>query len=121
LTLLAIFANDKAFLHEAKQNMEEYLAGLRLQLHPRKCQIFVGELGVDFLGYRVFPTHRKLRKSNALRFRRRLQKMAKKYKRGFVSLAEVNASVQSWLGHAQFADTYTLRCSIFKQARFSKN
>jgi len=115
------FENDKIFLHEVKQAMAEYLTGLRLQLHPTKCQIFVGELGVDFLGYRVFPTHRKLRMSNSLRFRRRLKKMAEKYRQDRITLTEVNASVQSWLGHARFADTYQLRRSIFKQVKFQKN
>lgn len=113
--------NDKAFLHDVKWSMGEYLAGLRVKLHPNKCHIFLSELGVDFLGYRVFPTHRKLRMSNALRFRRRLKKMAEKYRKGCITLPEVNASIQSWLGHARFADTYQLRRSIFKQVRFSKN
>lgn len=116
----ATLANDKAFLHEVKWGMEEYLAGLRVKLHPNKCHIFLSELGVDFLGYRVFPTHRKLRMSNALRFRRRFKQMAAKYREGRITLPEVNASIQSWLGHARFADTYQLRRSIFKQTRFQK-
>lgn len=113
--------NEKAFLHDVKWGMEEYLAGLRLKLHSRKCHIFKSELGIDFLGHRVFPTHRKLRMSNALRFRRRLRKMAEKYRRGLMSWSEINASVQSWLGHARFSDTYQLRRSIFGKVKFSKS
>jgi retron-type reverse transcriptase len=117
----ATLANDKFFLHDVKWSMEQYLSGLRVKLHPNKCHIFLSELGVDFLGYRVFPTHRKLRMSNVLRFRRRFKKMAEKYRQGRITLTEVNASVQSWLGHARFADTYQLRRSIFKQVKFKKN
>jgi len=47
--------------------------------------------------------------------------MAEKYRQGRITLPEVNASVQSWLGHACFADTYQLRRSIFKQVKFKKN
>jgi len=114
-------ANEKSFLHDVKWAMEDYLADLRLRLHPGKCHIFLSELGVDFLGYRVFPTHIKLRMSNALRFRRRLKKMAQQYEQGRISIPEITASVQSWLGHARFADTYLLRRSIFKQVKFQKN
>jgi len=57
---------------------------------------------------------------NALRFRRRFKKMAEQYRQNRITFTEVNASVQSWLGHARFADTYQLRRSIFKQVKFKK-
>jgi len=116
-----VFHNEKIFLHEAEKNIINYLFGLRLCLHPKKCQLFLSDSGVDFLGYRVFPTHLKLRKSNALRFRRKLKSLAKKYSKGYLTWKEIDASVQSWLGYAGFADTYRSRSSIFSEVTFIKN
>lgn len=113
--------SDKYLLKEMGWAASEYLNSLRLKIHPKKFQLFLNTNGIDFLGYQVFPTHIKLRKSNALRFRRRLKKMAKKYRSGKIKLTDVNASVQSWLGHACFANTYSLRRSIFSQTTFCKN
>jgi len=113
--------NDKMRLKEMGKAANEFLMGLRLSIHPKKYQIFLNNQGIDFLGYLVFPTHIRLRKSNALRFRRRFKKMAEKYRAGKIKLENVNPSVQSWLGHACFANTYNLRRSIFSQIKFQKN
>lgn len=58
----------------------DFLINSRLKIHPKKYQLFVNNQGIDFLGYLVFPTHIKLRKTNALRFRRKFKKMAIKYR-----------------------------------------
>ncbi len=113
--------NDKYLLKEIGKEASEFLNRSRLRIHPKKFQIFLNNQGIDFLGYLIFPTHIRLRKTNALRFRRRLKKMAKKYQRKEITLSEVNSSVQSWLGHARFADTYNLRRSIFSQVKFQQN
>jgi len=113
--------NDKTQLKEIGTAASEFLNVMRLRMHPKKFQLFLNNQGIDFLGYLVFPTHIRLRKPNALRFRRKLKKMANRYRYGKIELSEINASVQSWLGHACFADTYNLRRSIFSQIRFQKN
>ena len=112
---------DKARLHQVKAEMETYLARFRLKLHPDKCQVFPVKDGTDFLGYRVFPTHRKLRASSVRRARRRLHRLRKDYERGKISWQDVNHSVQSWLGHVKHADTYGLRRAIFSQTIFHRS
>ena len=113
-----VLETDKARLHWVKSEMETYLARFRLKLHPDKCQVFPVKDGTDFLGYRVFPTHRKLRTSSVRRARRRLHRLRKDYERGKISWQDVNHSVQSWLGHVEHADTYGLRRAIFSQTIF---
>lgn len=115
-----VLDNDKSRLKAIGKAAVEFLNDSRLKIHPNKFQIFLKNQGIDFLGYLVFPTHIRLRKSNALRFRRKLKRMAKKYRAEEIEIGDVNASVQSWLGHACFADTYNLRRSIFSQIRFQK-
>lgn len=107
-----VFGQDKRALGTVKAAMGEYLAGLRLTLHPRKCQVWPTQTGVDFLGYRVFPTHRRLRATTAKRAIRRLRAKAWACVRGALSLDRWRQSWASWLGHAQHADTYGLRRAV---------
>ena len=116
-----VLDKDKARLHHVKAEMKAYLARFRLKFHPDKCQIFPVKDGTDFLGYRVFPTHRRLRASSVRRARRRLHRLQKDYERGAISWNDVNHSVQSWIGHIQHADTYGLRRSLFSDIIFRRS
>ncbi|MBI3814370.1 MAG: RNA-dependent DNA polymerase [Nitrospinae bacterium] len=121
------YVDDIAILHESKERLweikkaiEEYLEKERLKLHKDKCLVFSVSIGTDFLGYRIFPTHRLIRKDNSMRFIRKFREMSRLYKKGFISWDNINASVQSWLGHARHADTYGLRRSIFERVIFCR-
>ena len=116
-----VLEKDKARLHQVKVEMAAYLAGFRLKLHAHKCQVFPVKDGTDFLGYQVFPTHRRLRPSSVRRARRRLRGLREDYDSGKISWADVNHSVQSWLGHVKHADTYGLRRAIFSQTVFRRS
>ncbi|MDE0401531.1 MAG: RNA-directed DNA polymerase [Candidatus Poribacteria bacterium] len=116
-----VLDKDKPRLHQVKHEMEGCLAQLRLKLHAHKCQVFPVKDGTDFLGYQVFPTHRRLRPSSVRRARRRLQGLREDYDNGKISWADVNHSVQSWLGHVKHANTYGLRQAIFSQTVFRRS
>ena len=116
-----VLDTDKAQLHQVKTEMEGYLAQLRLKLHTHKCQVFPVKDGTDFLGYQVFPTHRRLRPSSVRRARRRLRGLRDDYESGKILWSDVNHSVQSWLGHIKHADTYGLRQAIFSQTIFRRS
>lgn len=113
-----ILDNDKNRLHHIREKSKKYLSRLRLVLHPNKSQIFPVVQGAEFLGYRIFPTHRLIRKSNVKRFRRKLRKYQREYATGQLSWLEVNQRVQSWIGHAGWANSYLLRKEIFENAVF---
>ncbi len=115
-----VLHNSKDFLHDVKKGIEEYLETLRLRLHSRKCRMYRVHDGITFLGYRVFPTHRLLKKDNALRARRRLKKLSSQYHEGIISWEKVNQSVQSWIGHACHADTYRVRSRILGSVVFQR-
>lgn len=117
-----VFGDDKRPLWAIKAAMGDYLGGLRLTLHPRKCQVLPTRDGVDFLGYRVFPTHRRLRATTAKRAIRRLHAKARACVRGVLSVDQWRQSLASWLGHAQHADTYGLRRAVLRGlvARFGE-
>jgi retron-type reverse transcriptase len=116
-----VFADDKADLAEARRRIADFLAGLRLRLHPHKNVIFPVRQGIAFLGYRVFATHRLLAKANVWRFRRRLRRMQKQYARHGISREQACQRILSWIGHARQADTYRLRERLFREHRFRRS
>ena len=75
---------------------------------------------MTLLGYRVFPDFKRLPRQNVVRARRRLRALAANYRDGRVSLRQVDASVQAWIGHACNADTLGLRTSVFDKLCFSR-
>ncbi|MHB8184357.1 MAG: hypothetical protein ACYDDN_11530, partial [Candidatus Desulforudaceae bacterium] len=73
----------------------------------------LGRIIVDFCGYRIWPTHRLLRKIAAKKMRRRLRYLQRAYARGEVSLETTHASVQSYMGLLKHCDSYNLRQKLF--------
>jgi len=104
-----IFGDDKRELGRTAERLADRLSAVRLKLHERKCQVRRVDEGVDFLGYRIWPTHRRLRRESVLRFKRRRRVLRKAWRAGDTELANVRASMASWVGHAKHADTWRLR------------
>ncbi len=117
---LLVLHDDKRYLKEIQNQIREKLEEHRLRLHPRKAHIMPVRNGVDVLGYRVYPDFRLLRNDNGHRFSRKLRRMAFDFKKGHKQWEEVNASVQSWIGHARHADTLGLRKTLFDSVIFSR-
>lgn len=116
-----VFAEDKATLWEILHHIEDFLAhSLRLKIHQKKAQVCPTTEGVDFLGYRVYPEHRRLRRSSGVRFQRRLHKMQQDYQAGHLAPAQIQQRIASWVGHAKHADTYGLRRSLLEGAVFRR-
>lgn len=110
-----LFSDDKALLHRWKAAIRDFLAErLRLTLHTKKSLVFPVKVGLDFCGFRIYPTHRRLRRSSVRRFVRRLRKQREAYSQGEISLEEMTTSVQCWIAHAQHGDTWRLRHRIFR-------
>jgi len=107
-----LFADDKARLHGWKEEIGAWLQCLRLTLHPRKSVVFPVRDGIDFLGYRVFPTRRRVRRVAVRRFTRRLRRLREAYRAGEVGLEQVHQSVQSWITHVSHAQSYRLRRAV---------
>jgi retron-type reverse transcriptase len=116
----ALFSDDCNFLTEARIAIEDYLAGIRLKIHPIKSQIFETRHGANFLGFRIFPDYIRVRTENLRRARRRLKRLQDKYSSGKISLKEAVQSLQSWEAHLQHGDTWHLRQQIFTALVFSR-
>ena len=115
-----LLGNDKQALWALRDAVVEELQALRLRLHPDKTQIYRTTERVDVLGYKVSRCRRWLRNDNGFRFQRRLKRLGRLYRTGAVDWTALNASVQSWIGHARHAETEGLREAIFNQVSFNR-
>ena len=112
-----LFADDKPTLHRWRSAILERLAELRLTLHESKAQVRPVTEGVRFLGFTVYPTHRRLVPRVGLQYRRRLRALLESYRHNRVTRGAVDGSVRGWINHVRFADTWGLRRALLKEVR----
>lgn len=110
---MALFSDDKAELWAWKRAIVERLAGLRLTIHEAEAQVTPVEKGIPWLGFVVYPSHRLLKRRNAVNFTRRLVRNLDLYRAGRISFAELDASIKGWINHVRYADTWGLREHVF--------
>ncbi len=110
-----LFADDKSTLHRWKVEVIAFLARLRLTLHETEAAVSPVATGIPFLGFRVYPQHRRLRRRNVLTFRRRFRRLVADYSAGRATFDRLTAGAQGWVAHAQHADTWGLRTAILGQ------
>lgn len=110
----ALFGDDKRRLYACKQAIIEKLAELRLTVHEREAQVMPTRDGIPWLGFVVYPTHRLLKRRNAVNFTRRMEHNIDLYEAGKITFAELDASVQGWINHVRYADTWGLRRHVFE-------
>lgn len=114
----ALFSSDRIFLSEARPAIEEYLAGLRLKIHPVKSQLFETRTGASFLGFRVLPGQMRVKSENLRRARRRLKRLQVQFAAGEISLAKLSECIKSWIAHLEHGNTWHLRDEIFARLAF---
>ena len=108
-----LFGHTAVQLREWQAAIAAYLCELRLSLHPHKTQIFRVEKGVPFLGFKVFPHYRLVRKEKARRYARFLRKKLALRRAGRLSPEELEQGLNSWLGHVRFGRSQRLEYRIF--------
>jgi retron-type reverse transcriptase len=108
-----LFADDKATLHCWGLETLDFLASLRLTWHEGRAHPRPVTEGIPFLGFIVFPTHRRLKRRKGIAFQRRLKSLLRAYAAGQVPFEQVDALVQGWINHARYGDTWGLRQALF--------
>lgn len=107
-----LFSEDKAQLHRWKSEIICFLASIRLTLHETSAPVRPVEEGMPFLGFILYPHHRRLKPRTGHAFQRRFGALIRQYQRGQVDLLRLTASAQGWAAHANYGDTYGLRQSL---------
>ncbi len=89
---IALFADDRDQLRRWKREIVERLAGLRLTLHEESAQVQPVENGIPWLGFVVYPTHRRLKRRNVVKCRRRLAALVEEHRAGNAPIAKLSAA-----------------------------
>jgi len=109
-----VLLDDKKQLHQIKDQLTQFVEErLGLEINPKKTAIRPIQLGVEFCGRKVFPTGYKLRKSTALRVKRNLKGVMKRYHYGELTLQQAAQTVNSYQALLDKGDNQALKKAIF--------
>lgn len=99
---IVVLGNDQEQLMDHFLQLNDFSAQ-RMKLRIGKWQLAPVSRGVNFLGYRIWPTHKLLRKDSVLRAKRKVA--------NFLHYGDTEGLakfVASWRGHTQWADAHNL-------------
>jgi len=118
---VVILHQDKSELHRILQEIEVFLSiELKLQLNNKTAIRPIND-GLDYVGFRIWPTHRRLSKKTSKKMKARLKYLKNAFARGEVNADEVHSTLMSYLGMMQHADCYNLRSKIIKDLVLVRN
>lgn len=104
-----ILSSDKKQLAAYKEDIEEFLKDyLHLDLN-NKTAIRPISCGVEFVGYRMWATHRKLKTQTARRIIRKMKTLSSRLADGTMSREDFNRRIASYRGILKYCDSYGLR------------
>ncbi len=97
---ILFFHPDKTQLRQWQQQITDFLHDeLYLTVNPRKVRIYPARLGVDFVGFVLYRSHRRVRASSVRRFRRRFHRQLKLLMDGKLTAEALEASLSAWTAH----------------------
>lgn len=111
-----LFADDKRTLWAWKDAIVNRLEKFRLTLHLP--QVFPTSTGIPFLGFRIYPEYRRLKKRKGIAFQRHFSVMYKRWLKGEITRKKLDESARSWAAHASWGNTYGLRKKLLGQYDF---
>ena len=109
---MIIMSNSKIEVREAVEFAEKFLLK-KLKLTLSAKDIYPTSQGVDFVGYRHFPTGKILvRKSTAARMKRKVRAIPWMLKHRKLTLSQARSVLASISGWMRWANTYNLRMKL---------
>ena len=107
-----LFGKDKRTLHRWRAEIISFAATLRLKLHENRASVYPVRTGIPFLGWRVYPDHRRLKRRNGVAFQRRYKSLLAQVANGDITLERLDQSVQGWIAHVRHGQTWGLRRAL---------
>ena len=105
-----LFCGDKNWLQAVQGQLSDFLRAQRLALHADKTHVHATARGVPFLGFRVWPRYRVVKKEKTRRFERYLRHQLSV---PILDGARLEASLNSWRGHVRFGQHARLCYRVF--------
>ena len=115
-----LLADDRRRLVEAIAAVRDHLAGFRLRLHEERIGIRPVRAGARFVGFRVWPAHRIIRKENVRAFRRRVKALRAAYAGGALAWDDIKPRLAGWIGHARQASSVRLLRRLSREWTFTR-
>lgn len=103
---IVVLGRSSAHLCKVRDEIER-LSRERLGLRFSKWGVQPVSRGVNFVGYRIWPTHKLLRRDSVVRARRRIASL-----RARGDAVALGRFVAAWTGHARWADSRNLLDSL---------
>lgn len=98
----ALFHDDLTVLEHWRSEIESFLVGRRLKLHPRKTHITDTEAASQFLGFTLHGNgKRSLPDESIGRFKRRMRSLRDKISVGSISVEDAQIRVDAWIAHSE--------------------
>lgn len=104
-----ILSNNKNELFDIKNKLEKFI-GIFMKLKFSKWQIQSINKPLNFLGYRITPKYKLVRKDSVIRAKRKI----KRYKR-YNDNEKLNMFLASWIGHIKSANSFNLKKFLFRE------
>ena len=112
--------DDRGRLRERRREVVAFLASKRLRLHEGRRAVVPVRAGLRFVGYRIWKTHRLVRKANVRQFRRRVRWMRRATPKAGSAGDDILPRLASWIGHARQADSGRLLERLAGEWTFSR-
>lgn len=109
---IIILHHDKKYLAQVKEDLRIFLdENLRLNLN-NKTAIRPCSMGIDFVGFRIWATHRRLKKKTALKIKRSMKHYVEKVEAGEESREKMERAIASYRGILSHCNSYGMRQSL---------
>ena len=110
-----IVHNSEELLHGYKEKIGDFLArSLALTLHPDKSRIMKVRQAVEFLGVKIFPHHKLIKKKNIRKFKKKLSNLKLEYTGNMVSYDQIYDFLEGWNAYTNNANSYKLKKKIMQ-------
>ncbi|HSH35333.1 reverse transcriptase/maturase family protein [Schnuerera sp.] len=122
------YMDDIIIIVENKERAKEVLELIRakvekelgLVLNENKSKIFPLAQGANAIGFKIYPTHMLLRNESKKRIKQKLKKFKPLLIEEEITIEKVEQILNSWLGHADLANSYKFIQSLLERFDYIK-
>ncbi|MEW6525099.1 MAG: reverse transcriptase/maturase family protein [Spirochaetota bacterium] len=108
-----VFDNNYQSLIKIKDSIRDFLQNhLLLNLKEEKSKIHETKNGVDYCGFRCYPSHAVVKKETRIRNYKRITQLANGLKNNIITPDDFLNSLTSIIGHSMYSRNYSYRKNI---------
>lgn len=122
------YMDDVIILNESKERLHQVLKEIenfvneKLELHlNNKTALRPVKTGICFVGFRIWWSHKRMKKKTLVKMKSRIKYITKEYRRNNITFQKANATMQSYFGIMRHFESYTLRKNIVRNFNFERS